>query len=620
MTRNEILDQLISLLPAQLEMVIFLVRAPVEYLSPPSAPLVVQAVDLIRYCEQTGELDQLVAVLNQVREHSLPPTSDSGAKTAAPAPAPVLRCFIAYAHRDRDLFDELRKHLSGLVRSQRLDVSSRDEFEVGGSIAGQMVTEVNQSNLILLLVSPDYLASEALHQVTTLAMQRSDTGQVRVVPIIVRATEWSEAPFARLSALPRDGRAITARTDRDSAWVDVVQGLQLVLKDLGGMLATDTRAGTSHPGRSTARAVSTANESSRGRRRIGDIFRTAGMPDDTFVEPDRFRRLRIALATMGKGLVVEGPSGIGKTAAVKKALQEVKQDQPITWLSSVHRDDIVELSKRLQGTFEGHLVVDDFHRLDATLKPQLANKIKYLADSDQRNAKITLLGVNHAGMSLTEELPDLAGRVDVFPMGRQPDAKIEQLILQGERAANVVFVRRSEFVLEARGSFYTAQQLCLSAAEQHGIEETMATLTPIDAAPRDVIPDIMNDLDRKFAQPLLGFAALDHGAPRRGVCLALLWLLSRAQSGHVLLTEARNRLPQPDLGPSFEWLKSTLKQAIAGVPRIADLLFYDPQAQLLSIEDPRLEFYLRNLSFEEFGRRAGLPVEVRPDDQLIFRT
>lgn len=131
---------------------------------------------------------------------------------------------------------------------------------------------------------------------------------------------------------------------------------------------------------------------------------------------------------------------------------------------------------------------------------------------------------------------DLAGRVDVFPMGRQPDAKIEQLILQGERAANLVFVRRSEFVLESLGSFYTAQQLCLSAAGEHGIEETMATLTPIDAGPRDVIPDLMNELDRVFAQPLLGFAALDHGAPRRGACLALLWLLSRAQSGHVLLT------------------------------------------------------------------------------------
>jgi len=611
MTRDDILEQLAALLPAQFETVLFRVGILPEYLSSPNSPQLSRAIEVIRYLEQQGRLNQVEASLAQV---SAPSARRPGAKVAPtpPTEATPVRCFISHAVKDERLFDELRTHFKPLVQEGTLMIFDVSEVRAG-EIRQDWVAQVEDADLILPLISADYLDSDYLWNLTLRATERHREGTARVVPIIIRACDWRSAPFGALQALPRDGRPITVRTDRDAAWVDVVQGLRLVIKDL-----RDAQVVTPVPAPNEA---ATADLVVRGalaplrsvaRRPISEIFKTSGSPTDTFVEPDRFRRLRIALATMSKGLVVEGPSGVGKSVAVKKALAELRQTP--TMLSGINPSEVARLKALLSEKIQGHVVVDDFHRLEASLKVRLANLIKYLADGDEGDGKITLLGVNQAGRTLTAELPDLAGRVDIFSMGRQPDAKIAQLITQGERAANVRFVRRSEFVIAALGSFYTAQQLCLSAAEQAGVEETMGTLMPIEAAPRDVIPDMMRELDRKYAGPLLGFVGLD-----RRACFSLLWLLSRAQEACVVVGEARYGLHLPQLDAAFDRLvQGALARGIDGVPKLSELLFYDESAQLLSIEDPRLEFYLRNLSFDELGRRAGLSVKVSPEGRLIF--
>ena len=41
-------------------------------------------------------------------------------------------------------------------------------------------------------------------------MERSQNGNAIIIPIILRPTDWRQAPFGRLQSLPRDGRAVTA--------------------------------------------------------------------------------------------------------------------------------------------------------------------------------------------------------------------------------------------------------------------------------------------------------------------------------------------------------------------------------------------------------------------------
>ena len=53
---------------------------------------------------------------------------------------------------------------------------------------------------------------------------------------------------------------------------------------------------------------------------LEDVFTTTGVPTVTYVQPKEYTELLIAIRTKGKCVVVEGPSGIGKTTAVEKVI------------------------------------------------------------------------------------------------------------------------------------------------------------------------------------------------------------------------------------------------------------------------------------------------------------
>lgn len=67
---------------------------------------------------------------------------------------------------------------------------------------------------------------------------------------------------------------------------------------------------------------------------LEDVFKLNGVPDITFVRPVEFPRLLVALRTHGRGVVIEGPSGIGKTSAVTKALEELEIYSDVLTLSA----------------------------------------------------------------------------------------------------------------------------------------------------------------------------------------------------------------------------------------------------------------------------------------------
>ena len=92
---------------------------------------------------------------------------------------------------------------------------------------------MEKADLILLLVSPAFLASDYCYDVETArALERHALGEARAIPVIVRPCDWASAPFADLQALPRDGQAVTTWANRDEAWLDVTRGLRGVIPDL----------------------------------------------------------------------------------------------------------------------------------------------------------------------------------------------------------------------------------------------------------------------------------------------------------------------------------------------------------------------------------------------------
>ena len=64
------------------------------------------------------------------------------------------------------------------------------------------------------------------------AIERHEEGTARVIPVIVRDVDWSDTPFAKLQALPRDGKPVRLWSDRDAAWRNVVEGIKKAAEEL----------------------------------------------------------------------------------------------------------------------------------------------------------------------------------------------------------------------------------------------------------------------------------------------------------------------------------------------------------------------------------------------------
>jgi len=92
---------------------------------------------------------------------------------------------------------------------------------------------LNRDQIILLLISADFMDSDFCYSIEmTQAIARHDANQARVLPIILRPTDWKGAPFAKLKVLPTDGKAVTRWPTHDDAFEDVVRGIREAIDDL----------------------------------------------------------------------------------------------------------------------------------------------------------------------------------------------------------------------------------------------------------------------------------------------------------------------------------------------------------------------------------------------------
>jgi len=56
---------------------------------------------------------------------------------------------------------------------------------------------------------------------------------------------------------------------------------------------------------------------------LEEVFKLSGVPTHTFVEPPQYLAVKVAIRTPGRSVVLEGPSGIGKTSTVTRIIEEL---------------------------------------------------------------------------------------------------------------------------------------------------------------------------------------------------------------------------------------------------------------------------------------------------------
>lgn len=151
------------------------------------------------------------------------------------------RIFISYAHEDEGLKKELDKYLKVLKRSSKVEVWNDRELIGGQEWDQTIMSELDKANIILLLISVDFNASDFIwDKELASAMKRHEEGTAHVVPIILRKCEWRNMPYAKLQALPRNATPVTEYANRDTAFTEIAVGIEKLVDYVNAKIKSGT--------------------------------------------------------------------------------------------------------------------------------------------------------------------------------------------------------------------------------------------------------------------------------------------------------------------------------------------------------------------------------------------
>ncbi|KYF78762.1 hypothetical protein BE18_09435 [Sorangium cellulosum] len=180
--------------------------------------------------------------------------------------------FLSFAPRDDGLRQELENHLAPLKRDGHICAWHTRLIELGEEPRRRVEEQLRAAHIVVLLVSPDYVANDIIHAEEVLpTLARVRKGSALVIPVIVRPLDLQATPFFKLSCLPRNGVAVTSWPNRDEAWTDVAAGLrEAVVKMSGNEAAPRHKANTAPPAPrhedAESRSIATAIEGAYRRR------------------------------------------------------------------------------------------------------------------------------------------------------------------------------------------------------------------------------------------------------------------------------------------------------------------------------------------------------------------
>lgn len=179
-------------------------------------------------------------------ENNNPSISESKTSSASSAANPEksstsshtpLTLFYSYAHADETLRDELDKHLKLLQRQGIITAWHDRDITAGTEWATAIDQNLNTADIILLLISANFLASDYCYETElTRALDRHTKGEARIIPIILKACDWESAPFGKLQALPiahgAGAKAVTTWNNQDEAFLAIVKGIRKAAEEI----------------------------------------------------------------------------------------------------------------------------------------------------------------------------------------------------------------------------------------------------------------------------------------------------------------------------------------------------------------------------------------------------
>ncbi len=134
-----------------------------------------------------------------------------------------MNILVLYATEDYPIFEQLDKHLALLKRQNVLTIYHKNNINAGSETNMEMKTYLQQADIVLLLVSSDFLHSDEQFGYAQQALQQKKT----VVPIIARPCMWNDAKWGHIPAIPT--QPISQYNDPNQGFYNTVVALRKII-------------------------------------------------------------------------------------------------------------------------------------------------------------------------------------------------------------------------------------------------------------------------------------------------------------------------------------------------------------------------------------------------------
>lgn len=144
----------------------------------------------------------------------------------------TIEVFLSYADADHDLRQKLEDHLAILQKEKVINTWHKGKVNAGEETQREIEQHLNSAQIILLLISSDFSASDNSYEQMHLAIKRHQEGTATVIPVILRSVDWQNAAFSQFTPLPKNGKPVTSWDNQDEAFADVAQGIRQAVTNL----------------------------------------------------------------------------------------------------------------------------------------------------------------------------------------------------------------------------------------------------------------------------------------------------------------------------------------------------------------------------------------------------
>jgi len=256
-------------------------------------------------------------------------------------PTRSLEIFYSYAHEDERLRKALDKQLSLLKRDGLITDWYDHKIMAGKEWESEILTHLDSAQIILLLISPDFIASDYCYSIEMQrTMERHERGEARVIPIILRPADWKSAVFGKLKALPSDGKAVTRWSNRDEAFLNVAKGIRRTVRELAPP--------PTHPTEVISSLTSSNASEQRNPNVPAPYWNVPYKQNPFFTGREEILGQLYKTFKEGKGrraklpLVLSGLGGVGKTqTAVEYAYRYRNEYQAVLWARAESQEVLI---------------------------------------------------------------------------------------------------------------------------------------------------------------------------------------------------------------------------------------------------------------------------------------